>query len=184
MSLDIFLVNILTQPAGFNWLIDYMAVIMAKFLPLLIVIGIFVFGWRIVNWRQRISFFALASSSLLISWGVIAKTIEHFYIRLKPAEVLESITALIHSNPASFPSTHAVILFTLSTSVFIFNRKWGTIFGLLSFLVVMSRIFAGVHWVSDVVAGILIGILIPYLINFFLAPSSTEAGIQKKDPSA
>ncbi len=62
-------------------------------------------------------------------------------------------------NWSSFPSDHAVLFFCLATSLLFISRKLGAIAFLHAFLVVcMIRIYLGVHYPTDILAGMAIGI--------------------------
>lgn len=64
----------------------------------------------------------------------------------------------------SFPSSHATVAFALAMSVFLFNRTWGIPMLVAAFLVSWGRVFVGVHYPSDVVAGAILGMLGSYII--------------------
>ncbi len=105
-----------------------------------------------------------ATISILATGGglVIGAFIKEIVIRARP------ITAFIVENDFSFPSGHAVaatIFFTLL--IYFFARKIkhnilrelfiaGSVF--LIILTAISRLYLGVHWLSDVVAGCAFGL--------------------------
>ncbi len=64
----------------------------------------------------------------------------------------------------SFPSSHATVAFAIAMSVFLFNRTWGIPMLAAAFLVSWGRVFVGVHYPSDVVAGAILGMLGSYII--------------------
>lgn len=66
----------------------------------------------------------------------------------------------IHSK-YSFPSGHTIAAFAFwgSLSVF-FKQKTGIFFGIISILVGLSRVYLSQHFMADVAAGTLLGILI------------------------
>lgn len=60
----------------------------------------------------------------------------------------------------SFPSGHATLAFAFATACFlILGRRSGYICGFIALLIALARVFTGVHFVSDILAGAAIGIL-------------------------
>jgi undecaprenyl-diphosphatase len=59
---------------------------------------------------------------------------------------------------SSFPSDHAVLFFAIATGVFLVNRKVGVFIYLYTTLcIAMPRLFLGIHYPSDILAGGLFG---------------------------
>jgi undecaprenyl-diphosphatase len=53
----------------------------------------------------------------------------------------------------SFPSDHTILFFSFCITFWLFRRQWSCLWGLLALLVGISRIWVGVHYPADVVAG-------------------------------
>ena len=83
---------------------------------------------------------------------------------------------LSHSASSSFPSGHAAFFFGLSTVIYSYNKRTGYLFFLASFLISISRVFAGIHWPSDILAGTAIGIFSGLLIMKIFKKNSAAGG--------
>jgi len=65
----------------------------------------------------------------------------------------------------SFPSFHAAAAFALSTSIWLHDKKTGIWFILFAAIVAWGRILGNVHYLGDVLVGILIGIMTANVIE-------------------
>ena len=95
---------------------------------------------------------------------VIVDIIRWFFDRPRPF-VENHVNLLVDKvNQSAFPSGHAAFFFAVSTIIYLYNKKAGLLFFLASFLISISRIFTGIHWPSDILAGAIIGILSSFLV--------------------
>jgi len=68
----------------------------------------------------------------------------------------------------SLPSGHAVLFGTLAGASLTFkNKKIGFVLLATAVVIAVARVIAGVHWPSDVVAGLLFGGVVGYLLSYF-----------------
>ena len=78
---------------------------------------------------------------------------------LKSTENLLSVHALIPPPiTTSFPSGHTATAFALASAVFFVNRRLGIVAYLIALIIGFARIAVGVHYPTDVVAGIFVGL--------------------------
>ncbi len=99
-----------------------------------------------------------------ISITIIRKIIN----RPRPYEAL-GITPLITKNKIgeSFPSRHAASVFIIALAFWSINIYFGIAILALGIIMCLSRVLAGVHYISDVAAGAVISIILG-IFGFFV----------------
>lgn len=68
-------------------------------------------------------------------------------------------------NWSSFPSDTAALLFVMTTGFLLVSRWWGFAWLCFTAMAISARIYFGLHYLGDVLAGALIGIVITIAIN-------------------
>lgn len=146
-----------------NLYLDELAIFCASFLGY-ILIGI-LFILLIRNFKKYYKIVAQAFISGILARFVIIEIIRFIWYRPRPF-IVEPVNLLLHhSFSASFPSGHATFFFALSTLIYLYNKKTGLLFLGASFLISISRVFCGIHWPADILAGALVGILSALIIK-------------------
>ena len=98
----------------------------------------------------------LLSAVALIGSLIINNLIlKNLVARTRPYEVVAGLTRLIEvQKDYSFPSGHAGASFGAAVIFFIYlPKKFGVPALVLAFLIALSRLYVGVHYVTDVLAG-------------------------------
>jgi membrane-associated phospholipid phosphatase len=116
-------------------------------------------------------------SSLIVTSAVI-DSLKHIVDRTRPFITDPSIHNLVTVSTSSFPSGHTGEVFALATVMTLFfgKQKWIVLITWLwAFLVAYTRMVLGVHYPSDVMASMIIGIgigigLPGFLINRGILP--------------
>lgn len=146
-ALDRFFVMITTQS---NWNITF------------IILGL----WLLFKGGKtgRVAIFILAITILLsdqLSSSVLKPLIE----RVRPCHTMENIRLLVNCGAGmSFPSSHAVNNFAGAFILTYFYKNLRYVFYVIALLVAYSRVYVGVHYPADIVAGALIGTFVAFAV--------------------
>ncbi|MDO8590953.1 MAG: phosphatase PAP2 family protein [bacterium] len=149
---------LLNSLAGQSALIDWIIVFFAKYLAYVLV-ATFIFGiifWR-VSRAEKIKAITAAIVSGVLGRVIFVETIRLFYHHPRPFAALSEVRQLFPETGYSFPSGHATFFFALSAVVYQYNKKAGIAFFVLSAIMGLARIAAGVHYPLDILAGALLG---------------------------
>jgi undecaprenyl-diphosphatase len=97
---------------------------------------------------------------------VNAQILKEYFARVRPCRDLSGVNLLVNCGSGlSFPSNHAVNNFSAAMVLsHFFKRKVGVFFS-IAFLVAISRVFVGVHYVVDISAGAIVGMLVAITIT-------------------
>ena len=128
------------------------------------------FGARSLEQRKLNQKTAVATSftvALTCLWVFIFR-ISDFLYRPRPYEDYEIIVLTYRHEGSSFPSETAAVAFAFATAVWIGNRKAGIVIGILAILWCFGRVYGGMHYPLDIVAGALIGILTAFIVSKLL----------------
>ncbi len=158
--------------SGRNMFADGAGVFFAAWLPYLMGAAFFVFVFTRKGARRKFYVFAEGALAVILARGVVTPVIQYFFHEPRPFSVL-GFASLIGEVGWAFPSAHMTLFFALATAVWYADRKWGTWYLLLAAVMGVARIYVGVHWPLDVLAGAAIGAASAVLVHWLLkGPSS------------
>jgi len=169
MNLDITVFNLLNQYAGESVCLDSLAIFFAEYLGYFLVAILILF--LLIDTKRYWLVVAMALAAAVLSRFVITEIIRFFWERSRPFVGNTVNLILGHEATSSFPSGHAAFFFAISTVVYSYNKKTGTLFMIASFLISLARVFAGVHWPTDIIGGALVGIFSGWLVTKFFRKS-------------
>lgn len=177
MTLDTQLFSLLNNLAGQSPLLDEIIVFFASYLAYIlpiVLLGLVYFSQY--PKRGKWELILVAGISSIISRFGITELIRFFYNRPRPFVALPYVHQLLTETSWSFPSGHATFFFALATAVYLYNKKWGIWFFIATILITVSRVIAGIHYLSDIIAGAIVGIAVAYATYYF------ARRISAKDP--
>lgn len=106
--------------------------------------------------------------ALVISTGV-AQILKRLISRSRPYWVSKNLNTYgIDLRDYSFPSGHTTAAFTVATTFSLYFPKLAPLFVVMALLVAVSRTYLAVHYPTDVLAGMLIGIIVGYVVHMYV----------------
>jgi undecaprenyl-diphosphatase len=122
--------------------------------------GLFLVIALVFGLRQQKAFFR----AIIAGLATFAITFIIKEIVMRPRPFMVGAAALIGIAPEgwSFPSMHAALAFAAATSIVLHRRSLGWLALAIAALVAIARVYLGVHYWSDVIAGAILGSAVAY----------------------
>jgi len=159
--------------AGQNICLDSLAVFFAEYLGYILIFILFLFLLK--NFKKYRITVIKALGTAIFARFVIVELIRFIWYRPRPFIDHNVNLILEHSPTSSFPSGHATFYFALATIVFLSFKKLyprqrflqgiGVFFLIAALTISIARVYAGLHWPSDILAGAIVGIFSAWFIN-------------------
>ena len=131
----------------------------------------------------------IGAATLLLTFIVTNLWLKPMIARTRPYEVIEGLTRIIEKQgDRSFPSGHTANSMAVGVSLWLISRKYeilgdkklyfpkpaGWVVLILSILIGLSRLYVGVHYPTDVLGGIVLGVIcafvVRYVVKTFIRP--------------
>ena len=168
MFIDLWLFRAINNLAGRNVFLDSLARLLVNeyfltTLMSLILVALW-FEGRDQAERERNQRAVLRAIIALVVANIVLKLCNLVYFRPRPFVGHEVNLLFYKPTDSSFPSNPATVGFSLATAIWLHNPRLGALFFVLATLFGLSRIYCGVQYPSDVIAGALLGGLSAYVV--------------------
>jgi undecaprenyl-diphosphatase len=126
----------------------------------------------LILWWRKHRELAFDVVVLIIISDLVVGGLKLLFMRERPFEVLTDVHMLswgpsTTATDYSMPSGHASRAFTMATLIALGTRhRVGASLLLLASLISLSRVYLGLHWPSDILAGALLGILLALIMHW------------------
>ncbi|WP_231571625.1 undecaprenyl-diphosphatase [Gordoniibacillus kamchatkensis] len=155
LQLDYQLFQIINGLAGSVSFLNPLMRFLAQHAEYLFYIGVIIYWFIRTESNRRMIVEALTAACIGLA---ISGLIGDFFYRDRPFVTHAVFQLIQHPANASFPSDHAIGAFVIATTIWLFRKKEGRLWLALAACIAFSRIWTGVHYPSDVIAGALIGV--------------------------
>ena len=167
MAYDIKLFYLLNNLSGKLEIFDWIVVFTVEYLGWFVVVAFLAFLYfSLFSKSEKFRIFLVTIISVVLSRFVITEIIRFIYCRPRPF-MIYTLNQLVEDANCSFPSGHAAFFFALAMAIYFYNKKWGWAFFVATILISLSRVVAGVHYPTDIVAGAVMGVISSYLVFYF-----------------
>jgi undecaprenyl-diphosphatase len=146
-------------------LIDNFMIFFAEYVQYAFVILLIMLWWRNKKTDRIIVFQVLVAFSLSYS---VNRLIELFMYRERPFISHDIVQLVEHTANSSFPSDHASSAISIAVTLMLVTLRYRYVWFMFAILITFSRVWVGVHYPFDVVAGALNGILIALATHLFI----------------
>ena len=133
-------------------------------------------GWLLARTRpdapRRCAVALLAGASTVVAVVLNSQVLSPAVARPRPYVAHpHALVILARSADFSFPSDHAIIAGAFAAGLLLLNRALGAVAAVAAVLLAFSRVYAGMHYPGDVLAGLLAGAAIAVaLVLLFRRP--------------
>lgn len=159
--MDYYIFKSINQLSGRFNLINLLMIFVSKKIRY-VFIFVMIFMWFRNNNFKKVTYCAGISSAVTLVFNILIKLL---YFRPRPF-MKRRVGILIPSKmDSSFPSKHTLLVFAVSTSIYLHNRVLGAIMWLLSVLTGFSRIWVGHHYPSDIIGSAFIATITSVMID-------------------
>jgi|SRR3989344_7594242 len=156
--------RLINNLAGYNVWLDRFMIFAADMMGYFLLVSMVIIFWKKNYFKKAI---VVSFGSAIIARFGFVSLMRYFFYSPRPFLVLDNINQLMnHESESSFPSGHAAFYFALMMGICFYNKKAGWIYFVLAGLMGFARVFVGVHWPLDILAGAVLGIITSLAINY------------------
>ena len=108
--------------------------------------------------------------------NLVVNLVNNFYFRPRPFNQHDVSLLFYRATDSSFPSNPAAVAFAVATAGWLTNKKLGWALYALACVFALSRVYAGVFYPSDILAGAGIGLvvaLVMHVVRILIEPLPT-----------
>lgn len=116
--------------------------------------------------------------SIALAYILANLIVKNIVCRPRPYEVYSLVPLVSKPHDTSFPSGHSVSAFAAATAIFLNHKKWGIVALTLAAFIAFSRLYNQVHFPTDVLAGVVIGVGMAVLVHYVIY-GALEKGVRR-----
>ena len=165
-QINITLFHLINQYAGVNQSIDIIAVFMAQYMPVVIILVLAYLWIKNGNKYRNIILYGIYASIIGLAINLIIGLI---YFHPRPFMIQMGTQLFQYPSETSFPSDHTTFMISIALMLIYFKetRMVGIGLFILGLTGGLARVFSGVHFPFDILGAIVVSIFSSILIYQF-----------------
>jgi undecaprenyl-diphosphatase len=162
MSLDLWLFELINGLAGQTPVLDQvMQALVSDYVgPTVQVLGLlgFWFEGQNADQRRENQRTVLRAVVALVLSGALVGLCNLLYFRDRPFRYHDVNLLFYYPTDSSFPSNSVTVVFSFAATIWLRDRRWGWPMMILAGGFALARVYCGVHYPADVLAGFILGV--------------------------
>ncbi|MDU0939326.1 MAG: phosphatase PAP2 family protein [Clostridiales bacterium] len=115
--------------------------------------------------------------SLAVCILITNVTLKNLVARIRPYDLTNAIVPIVERpDDFSFPSGHTCSSFAVSLILLRYDKRIGVPAVIFSSLIAFSRLYLGVHYPTDVIAGFLVAFVVSFIVCLIMKPRKKRFG--------
>ena len=166
-SLDLFIAMQLNMIGSSSKVFVSITTFFAEYLPYILIVIVVFLGLQSRKWFWTAGLSIIAAG---VTRLIIKPLFVTVYARPRPFVEDEAIHTLVKTfsfeNTQSFPSGHEIFFSAIATVMYVHDKRWGIFFFVCAVLMGIARVAAGVHYPSDILGGLVLGVFTGIVVVF------------------
>lgn len=157
---------------------DNFNIFLAKYLYIfeIVIAAIYFF----LQTRNKQKLITVLSAIFLPLAYVLTQVIATFYFDPRPFVVGHFTPLIPHSPDNGFPSDHMLLTSAIASILFVYDKRIGALAWVIAIVVGISRVYAGIHHLTDVVGSAVIVIASMWIAKKYILPEVAKTKLYKR----
>jgi undecaprenyl-diphosphatase len=131
------------------------------------------------NRSKQKSIIALSVVFLPLAY-ITAQVIAAFYFDPRPFVVGHFTPLILHAPDNGFPSDHMLLTGAIASILFVYNKRVGFFAWVIAIAVGISRVYAGIHHLTDILGSAVIVIVSMWIAKKYILPQVAKTKLYKR----
>lgn len=101
---------------------------------------------------------------------IVAQIIAAFYFDPRPFVIGHFTPIITHAPDNGFPSDHVLLTGAIASILFVYDKKIGVLAWIITIVIGISRVYAGIHHLTDITGSAVIAIASMWIAKNYILP--------------